>query len=115
QDAARIQQSQRAQVDLFVAAQRRLDRAAVFGEGRRVEYDRVEPFASVVVIAQQVEGVGRKEIDVLDVVELGVAACAFDGRFGDVNGGDAFAAYRHMERERSVITETIKTAPARVA
>src|SRR5262245_40688720 len=58
QDAARIQQSQRAQVDLLVAAQRRLYSAAVFGEGRRVEDDRVETLARVVVIAQQVEDVG---------------------------------------------------------
>src|SRR5262245_38334243 len=115
QNAARIQQSQRPQIDLLVTTQRRLNGAAVFGEGRRIENDRVETLARVVVIAQLVEDVGRDEFDVCDVVEFGVAAGVFYGWFGDVDGGDALAASRNMERERTVKAETIKPATARVA
>src|SRR5262249_6352396 len=90
------------------------DRAPVLGEGRRVEYDRVEAFAGGVVIAQQVEGVGRDEFDVCDVIEFGVAARAFNRPLGDVDGGDALAALLPIFRERALETETIKPAPARV-
>ena len=64
EDATWPQHLERAQVELFVPAQRGLQIALAFGEGRRIEDDGVIPSARVGIVAQQVKGIGLYPFDI---------------------------------------------------
>src|SRR5947207_15291360 len=68
-----------AQVDLLVAAQRRIDGRLGLRERRRIENDGVVPFSGLALCPQQIEGVRDLELDVLCPVAR--------GRFASLRGG----------------------------
>jgi hypothetical protein len=74
QNAAWIQQFDRAQIYFFVAARRRVDTGAVLRKGGRIQDDRVEAFAASLHLAQRIENICLAEFNVRDVVQLGILA-----------------------------------------
>ena len=91
QRPARIQQLQRAQVDLLVAGVRAGDRRLVLGERRRVEHDGVESLAEPLHAAQLVEHVADARVDG-DAVPRGVPANASHRVLRHVDGDRLLAA-----------------------
>ena len=63
EQAAGAQHFERAQIQFLVAAQRALNGALGFGEGRRVENDGVEFLAGLRPVAENLEGVGLDPVD----------------------------------------------------
>ena len=63
-----------AKIDFFVAAMGGGDAIAILGEGRRVEDHHVEAALFVVVLLEQIEGVGLFEGDIRDFIQFLIAA-----------------------------------------
>ena len=81
---ARVEQFQRAQVDLLVAGRRLRDGGLVFGERRRIQHDCIEPLAEPFQAAQVVEDVPNPRVD-RDAVPRGVRTHPRDRLFGNVD------------------------------
>src|SRR3954468_10729348 len=82
------QQSHRAEIDLFVAADRGRNRGAGLRERRRVQYDRVIALARALLRLQKLEGVCLDELDVGESVEGAVARGAAERLRRDVERDD---------------------------
>ncbi len=74
QNAARIQQLDRAQIYFFIAARRRVDASAVLRKGGWIQDDGVKAFAASFHFAQSVKDICLAEFNVRDFVELGIFA-----------------------------------------
>src|SRR5262245_45479920 len=71
--AARLEQAQRAEIDLLVAARGRVDRILAPGEWRRVEHDESEALARLLEPAQPVEGIAFPDLpSIVHAVQLEV-------------------------------------------
>ena len=95
ENAARTKHSKRSQVQLLVAAQSPLNGALRFGEGWRIENDRVVHGSGIAPIAQQVKGVGLDPIylRVIQRVAVGleVALGNFERGARHVDSGHSWA------------------------
>ena len=91
QNAAGAKHLEGAEVQFLVAAESRIEVALGFGEGGRVEHNRIVVVTCGGVILEQVEGVGLNPLD-FAMIEGGVLVGDFEGRAGAVHPGDVRAA-----------------------
>src|ERR1041385_453256 len=109
--AAVLDELQREEVDVLVAAGGTLDFAARFGEGRRVADDEAEALPR---LPDEGENVGDGEVDRgFEHVQIVIAARRFDGGSGDghiVNVGRA--RRRGIDAERATKRKEVEHAPA---
>jgi hypothetical protein len=111
QDSAGFQHFQRAQVDLFVGADRGFYLRAGFGEGGRVEdYRFVAAFGS----GQEFEGVGFFELDVADPVRGCILRGGFESWGAGVYGYHRIGFGGHVDREAPGGGEDVERASASV-
>ena len=106
------QEAHRSQIDVLVPADRRGERGARLGEGRRIEHDRVERVAGGLAFAQIVERVGLDQLDIRDAIPRAVLAGALQRIRRDVERDDGVGSAGEVERERAVIAEAIERASA---
>src|SRR5207249_7619951 len=110
QYAARLEEPDGAQVDLLVAAQRALERAAAARERRRVEHDETEARARAVEPPQLVEGVGVADLRARGhAVEREVVDGAGQGVLGRLDAdGARRAGQQRVAREARGVGEDVE-------
>jgi uncharacterized protein (DUF2164 family) len=114
QDPARPQQLHGAQVDLFVAANGRLQLVPGFRERRRVEDDGVVAGPAIDLVAQQVEDVGLANFDVSCPVPFH-PALRLSGRLGaHLHRQHMACARRHLQRKAAGVAEAVEALARRV-
>ena len=108
---SRIEQLERAEVDLLVAGRGLGDRRLVLRERGRIEDDRVKALAQPLEATQFVEDVAHPRVDD-HAVPVGVGAEVRDRLFGGVDRDRFLAMPPERDGEPAVITEAIEQAPA---
>ena len=115
QKAARFQEFQRPQIDLFVAAMRCGDAVAIFRKCRWVQNHHLELSSGLIVLLQNVKCISFAKIHVPGGVEVLVALRRRDGRRRHVNALDVLACVGNRQSEAALIAEAIENFPGCVS
>src|SRR5580658_7342094 len=102
---------QRAEVELFVAAEGRFGCALGFSEGWRIEDDGVERLGFFLIeMAEILEGVGFNPIDFgfQAWIECEIAVRRLESRTAGVDARDACANLREMQSEAAVVSAHVE-------
>ena len=114
EQTAGAQHFERAKVQLLVTAQRALDGAFSFCEGRRIKNDGVKFFTGLRPVAENLEGVGLYPINIsgnASAVGLEIALCNFKRGARAVDARDLATDLRKVQGETAqVATDVERTA-----
>src|SRR5437867_1566679 len=111
---AAVEQSHRAQIDFLVPADRGGEGAPRLRECGRIEHDGVVPVACAFPFLQELERVRLTHVVIRQSIQREVLARAFERRCRRVQRGDMIRVARNVKRERTVITERVERAAARL-
>src|SRR5439155_20346439 len=110
------QEADGAVVDLAIGAQCALQSLSSFGEGRRIEHDRVELAALLLEGAQRLDRVLRAGFHIVQVVAARVLAGALHSSCILVDGENMPRLSRKLQREAAVVAEGVQRfAPCQLA
>src|SRR5579863_1692959 len=114
QQAARLEQLQRPEIDLLISAMSRRDAVAVLGKSGGIENDHLEAAANLVVLLEDVEGVALAEADVRDRVQVLVALGRLDRGRGHFDALHVLAPIRNSKSKAALVAEAVKNIARRV-